>query len=809
MDSDDWLRLRAAFERLVETPPDLRAAALERECAGDDALRSRLVRLLEADGSDALVLGGPPSLEGLLEGPGSGLAPGTVLGPYVLVEPIAAGGMGTVWLAEQAQPRRRVAVKTLRAEITGPEALKRFRAEAELLAHLSHPGIAQVFGAGTALLDGRSVPYIAMEYVEGSHGLCEWADARGLDVRARLRLFIEACAAVHHGHVRGVIHRDLKPGNILVDPLGRPKVIDFGLARALDAGALQVSVARTRAGDVLGTFAYMSPEHVGGEAWAVDARSDVYALGCILCELVTGRPPIAVDGLPLAEVARRIAEQPPAIADVRPADLRWVLHKALEKAPARRYASASELSADVQRVLDGSPILARPPSTLYELGKLARRHRALLAATAAVLLALAVGLVQARRAAHAAERARADAQRKAALAQITSQFLDDAFQFASVYELGREARVADAVAYAEQRLSDIADPTARAVLSSVVGRAWMRLEERPRGQPLLLDSVEELRASLPPEDFFRLRAEVVLADLLELEQRFEESRELSLRVLPVLEGSLGVEDPLAYYLRMNLGICEFRLGRHERAEELFRADLARCDARGDPQGTRIKRRDLHHWIGSCLLSRGQPDESLAELETALELGRGAGLAEASIHVDIGRVWQHLSEPELALESFADARALHQTAPASAISEFAVASNMADALRSLGRHVEAREELDRAGAALAKGWRTPGLRHLILDEQRAHLALESGSPQEAERIAQTILELARELSLGESLQAAGALQLVARARLELGRPGEALEPARESLAMIERLGATHGRRYVQAKETLERARAGVD
>ena len=812
METDDWLRLRSAFDRVVDVPAEQRALALERECNGDRALHSRLVRLLEADSSEELELRGPPSLESLLDGPSSGLAAGTRLGPFVLIEPIAVGGMGTVWLAEQQQPKRRVALKTLRAELGGVEAQKRFRAEAELLAHLSHPGIAQVFGAGTALLDGRAVPYIAMEYVEGSHGLVEWAEDRRLERDARLRLFIETCEAVHHGHVRGVIHRDLKPGNVLVDPAGHAKVIDFGLARALDAEGLEVSVAHTRAGDILGTLAYMSPEHVGGQAYAVDARSDVYALGCILCELVTGRPPIAVEGLPLTEVARRITEAPPQIAEVRPVDLRWVLAKALEKDPARRYASASEFAADVQRVLDGWPILARPPSTLYELGKLMRRHRALLVATTAVLIALSIGLLQARREARAADRARdvaeqalLDAQRQRALAQETARFVVEVFLSSSIYERGRDARVVDALDRAQRGLPTVPDETVRAILSSLVGSARVALEERGVGEPLVRQASEVLRANLARDDYFRLLNETVLADLLELDQRFEESRALSLEVLPLLERELGPEHANTLYLRFNLAVCELRLGRPAEAEALFRRNLELIES-NDRLGDRsASRRDLHHRIGSCRASQDDAEGALEELEKALELAQDSPVNQATIHMDLGRVWMQLDDLDTALEEYERAAALYASLPPSFVHRYALANNRAEVLIRLGRFDEASAQLDLAQRALEEGWREPGLRHFLQAEQRARLALEAGRVDQARELAADVRAMLEQAGLVATSHEAVERLTAARILLAAGNAREAEQAAAAARALLERLGSTAGVRYAQAGEVLARAR----
>jgi WD40 repeat protein/tRNA A-37 threonylcarbamoyl transferase component Bud32 len=308
-----------------------------------------------------------------------------ILGYQVLRE-LGRGGMGTVYEAEQHIPRRRVALKVIRPGLASPRLLKRFAQEAEILGRLHHPGIASIYEAGQTE-DGP--PFIAMELIRGEP-LDRYACRHALGASARLALFARVCDAVQHAHQRGVVHRDLKPANILVDQAGQPRVLDFGVARLAKAD-LQTT------GQLLGTPAYMSPEQVTSVPAAIDARSDVYTLGVILFELLADRLPYDLQHLPLPEVARVIREQDPArLSSVNAlfrGDVETIVAKALAKDPARRYASAGALAADLRRYLNHEPIRARPPSLLYQFRKFARRNKALVGGTAGILGALVLGLV--------------------------------------------------------------------------------------------------------------------------------------------------------------------------------------------------------------------------------------------------------------------------------------------------------------------------------------------------------------------------------------------------------------------------------
>ena len=425
------LRASEIFFSLSSCPPTDRAAALERECAGDLDLRQEVAALLaELDGPpgvlDSPVLP-PGQIERLMTSVGALPDPATVsavaargtrVGDFMLLDVLGTGGAGVVYRALQSRPVRTVALKLLREGLAGSTVRKRFEVEAEILGRLHHPGIAQVFAAHAG--DAHTPPFIAMELVEGLP-ITDHVVDRGLSVPARLGLLASVCDAVQHAHQRGIIHRDLKPANILVNADGQPKVLDFGVARAADA-SLAHSTIRTEEGQLLGTVPFMSPEQVQAGAEGVDTRTDVYALGVVLFRLLTGRVPFGEDDPSLVELARRIVEEPPPrLATVMPAlsgDLDTIVARTLAKDRDRRYASAADLAADLRRYAAGHPIAATADSAWYVLrSRVARYRRAFVVAS--VGLAVLAGLtgyafVQRNR----ADRANVDLQHELSSANI-------------------------------------------------------------------------------------------------------------------------------------------------------------------------------------------------------------------------------------------------------------------------------------------------------------------------------------------------------------------------------------------------------
>ena len=303
--------------------------------------------------------------------------------------------MGTVYEAQQEQPRRRVAIKMMKHGITSSSALRRFEFESQTLA-LHHPGIAQVYEAGTHDDGAGGVPYFVMEYIPNALKITEYADKKKLGTRERLALFAKVCDAIQHGHLKGIVHRDIKPGNVLVDSNGQPKIIDFGVARSTDSD-LAVTTLQTDVGQLLGTLQYMSPEQCGSDPSDIDTRSDIYALGMVLYKLLTGRLPYDIRKAAIHEAVRIVREEEPlklsSIDRHLRGDVETIALKALEKERERRYQSAAALEQDIDRYLMGDPISARRATIWYHLKRLAIRHKVAFALASSFVILLIASTV--------------------------------------------------------------------------------------------------------------------------------------------------------------------------------------------------------------------------------------------------------------------------------------------------------------------------------------------------------------------------------------------------------------------------------
>jgi serine/threonine protein kinase len=338
-------------------------ATLSRPAPGSWCPRCLLRVALESDGEEVDETSPSPILKS-----------GLTIGQYRVLRLIGTGAMGAVYEAWQEQPRRVVALKLFKPGLMSLELLRRFERESRALGRLQHPGIAQVYEAGTADTGFGPQPYFAMELIRGEN-LLEYVEKHQLATRQRLEIVVRVCEAVHHAHQRDLIHRDLKPANILVDEAAQPKILDFGVAH-LTNSETQTSL-QTTVGQLVGTLAYMSPEQALADPLALDTRSDVYALGVILYQLLSGRLPYKF-GKSMPEALRVIREEDPApLGTFDPnyrGNIETIVAKALEKDKARRYSSAAELSSDLQRHLRDEPISARPPGAGYQLRKFLRRN---------------------------------------------------------------------------------------------------------------------------------------------------------------------------------------------------------------------------------------------------------------------------------------------------------------------------------------------------------------------------------------------------------------------------------------------------
>ncbi|MEO0649064.1 MAG: serine/threonine-protein kinase [Planctomycetota bacterium] len=513
-------RLKELLDELLDLPLAERDARLA-ELAGDDPDFVHELRVLldadEAAGDDFLTPVAPPRDDDF------GPIPEFV-GPYRIEGVLGRGGMACVFRGRQREPiEREVAVKILRPEITSPQILKRFEAERHVLARLEHPGIARVLDAGA---EPYGPAYFVMELVDGPP-ITEYAIRESLPLSRRIELAIEVCRAVQHAHGRGILHRDLKPSNILVactEDGPQPKVIDFGVAKALERDKRLVETELTQAGQLIGTLEYMSPEQAGFGRQEVDTRSDVFSMGVVLYELIADRRPLDLEGRNvsgLSKFLRALETQDPAAPSSRDRcalpvdlsraainDLDCVVRRALEREPHRRYPTMNDLADDLRRVLDGAPVEARPPTRTYLLSRYARRNRVLAGGVLAVFLSLFLGVIGTsyglvRALEHEAELAEAlDAAEVALLeSDQATLFLSNLILLGHAERGDPEMKIVDVLETSGRRLLENVDnlaPAVRGQLASSVGVALLdarRLELAPRLLELAAGELEFATAS--------------------------------------------------------------------------------------------------------------------------------------------------------------------------------------------------------------------------------------------------------------------------------------------------------------------------
>ncbi len=698
---------------LEKDDPSGQAAYLDQACGADVALRQRVERLLQAHRAAGGILDRPAAPGPLTEAyrPISE-GPGTLIGPYKLLQQIGEGGFGVVFMAEQEKPvRRMVALKIIKPGMDTAQVIARFESERQALAIMDHPNIARVLDAG-ATESGR--PYFVMELVKGVP-ITEFCDQNHLPPEARLKLFIDVCHAIQHAHHKGVIHRDVKPSNVMVtlhDGVPVVKVIDFGVAKAT-VQKLTEKTLFTAYGQMIGTPAYMSPEQAEMSGLDIDTRSDIYSLGVLLYELLTGTTPLESKRLReagYAEMQRLIREEEPPRPSTRlsslgdsatvfagnrgtdvkrlvqflRSDIDWIVMKALDKDRNRRYATPGNFAEDIERYLRHDAILARPPSTAYKLKKFARRNRAAVLTAAAVAAALLLGIAVATWQAVVATRAKQEAldalhDKEAARAAEAEQR-----RLAQANE--QRARKQDAetqavLNFVEEKIFAAARPEGQAgglgrevLLRKAIEAALPFVDKAFTNQPLI-----EARLRMTLGNSFLFLGETKIAA-----EQFQKAHDLAAKHLgPYHPNTLGA---------MNNLIASYNhLGRHGEALKLCEETLAICKAQLGPDDP--KTIESMFILGSCYHYLGRHSDGLKVDEETLVLCKAKHGPEH--HNTIG-IMNNLANRYAALSRHAEALKLRQETLALYKTKlgpdhpdtFMAMSNLANSYAALGRDADA-------------------------------------------------------------------------------------------------------------------------
>ena len=608
----------AVFEAALELPPGQREAYVTEASRGDADLLARIRALLRAAENEADFLtpvtpNGASALPALEK-------PGDRIGRYKLLEKIGEGGCGVVYMAEQEEPiRRRVALKVIKLGMDTRQVIARFEAERQALALMDHPNIAKVYDAG-ATATGR--PYFVMELVRGVR-ITDYCNEKRLPTQKRLELFAQVCQAVQHAHQKGIIHRDLKPSNILVtvnDGVAVPKVIDFGIAKATSGERLTDKTVFTAFHQFIGTPAYMSPEQAELTSVDIDTRSDIYTLGVLLYELLTGQTPFDAKELlqaGLDEMRRTLREkeparpstrlstlgadelsatarlqglEPPRLINLIRGDLDWIVLKCLEKDRGRRYETANALVMDIQRHLGNEPVTARPRSRLYEFRKTVRRHQVGFAAAAVVIAALFLGLGMTIWSLAKEKQARRRADLEAYKSVRIARFLEDMLQ-------GIDPKMAQAqdttllhevLSATEMRVGrDLTNqPLVEAHLQNTLGNIYAALGDFKNAEAMARNALA-LRRSQPSSQPSEVAESLFdLAHDLWSQGKLAEAEQYAREGLTLATNSVGKKDTLLAKSLAQLGVIVQDQGKLAEAEALFRESLAvRKQIRGDEHQT--------------------------------------------------------------------------------------------------------------------------------------------------------------------------------------------------------------------------------
>jgi serine/threonine protein kinase len=650
--------IRQIFSTVSAAPPGERERLLDSLCPPGTDLRGEVEELLACDANASSALEPPETpalilMDDVLEQ--LTLNTGDSIGPYVIQRLLAQGGMGAVYLAEQHEPiQRTVALKVIKIGMDTRGVIERFERERQALALMNHPNIANVYEAG-ATPAGR--PYFAMEYVDGT-SITEYCDTQDLNLDERIRLYIKVCQAIQHAHQKGIIHRDLKPANVLVskvDGESQPKVIDFGIAKATTESDDNLTHV-TSAGQLIGTPEYMAPEQRAGATSGIDTRCDVYALGVMLYELITGKllitktpdigtlikPSNACEKLPRRQIR---------------AELDWIVLRALETAPDDRYSTADQLARDLQAYLADKPVSASPPSRSLACARFVRRNKKGVFAGTLITSSLLLGLVTTSIGFSRARTEQITAQIDSETSSLVSSFLTNLLASANPDQLGRtDVTVSELLSDASQRLDrgELSDrPSIQARLRIVLGRSYQGLADYELAAQEFEHALEILYAKTETNPLDIAVALDELANSYTHLARYDEAESNYQKAIAIRE-TLGHSTPLVSQSNGNLGIVYHWTGRFEEGVQYFSDSLDQLKRAPTPNNEAIA--SALGWLGMEFGVLGRTDDSikahLAGIDVAIDV-------YGEMHTVVAAAYNNIANTYESAERYNDALDAHE------------------------------------------------------------------------------------------------------------------------------------------------------